>query len=1075
MAWLPVSANQPTQYEASRTISGSSLIQLNNRNREFIGSENNSDFSFNSVAINWQEDLPENANLELFLRFHNGSWSKWYDLHPSIDGKKGDFGKTAFLSSAPSNAFEYKFMLETDGFWAEAKINNLEITLFNAQPTKEIIDEPEFSDFEKGQIIRSTFLAFIGKEDSTLIASNKAKTSSSSLKVITRKQWGADESLRILNEDAEPQIKEEKDDPSELEKKFAKELKIIRTVTKNSKGKKLKWPLEYAEKTRKIVIHHTATTDEALVASTGTTKRQNYKQIVNNIYRYHALTRGWGDVGYHYIIDPDGRVYEGRYGEAVGAHAAGSNTGSLGIAVIGNYEDNQVPKKVIDSIVKLSSNKTKKFKIKADGKSSFRGEKSHNILGHRDVSATTCPGSKLYKAIPKIRKLVASANSQTSNLPFAFEDVSSTYDVDLNRSETKTVTLKLKNIGKTTWGGGSYLTLDQNSTNKALVDFPGKTGIKLAIMKESSVKKGKIATFIFKIRAKELSGISELSITPFIKASNKSHRINHKIYLPVFVSEPIYTYKVGKSKLPPQTIKAGKNIIAWIELKNTGNVAWKRNGNTVSLGTDSPRDRRSIFAKKKPFARIGRLRDAIVKPGETGKFYFDIKAPNESGLYTEYFTPVVEGVTWMENKKLKFTTYVYENDFEGLITSIEGDKSIGKNASNEIVVTLKNVGGKTWKKSGPSSLSFDTSLGKGASVSKIKIPPKDVKPGQEIEAIITLKVNALAKNGLLKITPKIGNNKLLKIGSKRFFYKVVKGKKSSISSKSKSKITSKVPTASADDIRVKISFNKNPSISSSKGMYLYSGDKKVTTYSSNKKVDVTYKSGAYRVKSGGSSRSVAKPPRFVPKINSILEIANMNRRPSWNPDINDNSFRGILEVRMDSGKLVTINELDLESYLKGLAENTNAEPIEKIKALIVAARTYAKYYMTVDEKFPGKAWHIDDDPDSSQKYLGYGYELRGAKTVEAVAATTGEVITYRGKLIKTPYFSQSAGKTFSAQQVWGWKHTPYLQSVSDSYCKAGILRGHGVGLSGCGARGLAEAGKNYQEILKYFYTGVKVE
>ena len=157
-----------------------------------------------------------------------------------------------------------------------------------------------------------------------------------------------------------------------------------------------------------------------------------------------------------------------------------------------------------------------------------------------------------------------------------------------------------------------------------------------------------------------------------------------------------------------------------------------------------------------------------------------------------------------------------------------------------------------------------------------------------------------------------------------------------------------------------------------------------------------------------------------------------------------------------------------------MAENANDEKMEKMKALIVAARTYAKYYTTIGEKFAGKAWHLDDDPAVSQKYLGYGYEMRAPRAVEAVKATTGEVIKYQGTLIKTPYFSQSAGRTLSAQEVWGWKDTPYLKSVTDSYCKETTKLGHGVGLSGCGARGMADAGKSYIEILKYFYTGVEV-
>ena len=102
-------------------------------------------------------------------------------------------------------------------------------------------------------------------------------------------------------------------------------------------------------------------------------------------------------------------------------------------------------------------------------------------------------------------------------------------------------------------------------------------------------------------------------------------------------------------------------------------------------------------------------------------------------------------------------------------------------------------------------------------------------------------------------------------------------------------------------------------------------------------------------------------------------------------------------------------------------------------------------------------------------------EMRSSYTVNAAEETYGEVVTYDGELIKTPYFSQSDGRTRSAEEVFGWTHTPYLQSVDDPYCEGLEMRGHGVGLSGCGSKGAAENGKTYLEILKYYYLGVEIE
>jgi hypothetical protein len=62
--------------------------------------------------------------------------------------------------------------------------------------------------------------------------------------------------------------------------------------------------------------------------------------IMRSIYRYHAVSRGWGDIGYNVIADKFGRLWEGRYGglasTVIGAHAGGFNTGTFGVSMLGN-------------------------------------------------------------------------------------------------------------------------------------------------------------------------------------------------------------------------------------------------------------------------------------------------------------------------------------------------------------------------------------------------------------------------------------------------------------------------------------------------------------------------------------------------------------------------------------------------------------------------------------------------------------------------------------------------------------------------------------------------------------------
>lgn len=140
-----------------------------------------------------------------------------------------------------------------------------------------------------------------------------------------------------------------------------------------------------------------------------------------------------------------------------------------------------------------------------------------------------------------------------------------------------------------------------------------------------------------------------------------------------------------------------------------------------------------------------------------------------------------------------------------------------------------------------------------------------------------------------------------------------------------------------------------------------------------------------------------------------------------------------------------VNELPLEDYLRGIAEVSNGDNTEKIKTILVAARSYAYFYsFPENRKFPGKSYDGSDNPDEFQKYLGYGYEKRSPNSSKLVDETNGQIITYEKKPIKPWYFSESSGQTLSYTQYCEKRRKegslpsssactdiPYLQSVTD--------------------------------------------
>jgi len=187
-----------------------------------------------------------------------------------------------------------------------------------------------------------------------------------------------------------------------------------------------------------------------------------------------------------------------------------------------------------------------------------------------------------------------------------------------------------------------------------------------------------------------------------------------------------------------------------------------------------------------------------------------------------------------------------------------------------------------------------------------------------------------------------------------------------------------------------------------------------------------------------------------------------------------NRFRGILECRVIDGQLALINELALDDYMMGISEEPDTEPYEKQRAFAIAARTYAAWYMDPDHrKFPGMPYDGSDSPAIFQKYSGMNYESQHPSWIKAVQDTHDTVLTKDGQVIKPPYFSSDDGRTRSPAEA-GWKTFPFAEifaSKPDPWCEGMTLRGHGVGMSGCGAEGQANEGRTAEEILEYYYPG----
>ena len=189
-----------------------------------------------------------------------------------------------------------------------------------------------------------------------------------------------------------------------------------------------------------LTLHHTA--------GKSAYSRSEVPGILRGIQNYHVKSRGWSDIGYNMLVDRFGTIYEGRSGGfdtgIVGAHAAGANTGTFGVAVLGTYSSRAVPTAVTDAVAKIAVwqgqrwnyDPTTKFQYTSGGGGSSRFKPGTKvtlprIFAHRDVGRTDCPGNSLYSKLGAIR-------SQTKKLQTPTIKTSGAIGTFYNKNKSKT-------------------------------------------------------------------------------------------------------------------------------------------------------------------------------------------------------------------------------------------------------------------------------------------------------------------------------------------------------------------------------------------------------------------------------------------------------------------------------------------------------------------------------------------------------------------------------------------------------------------------------------------------------------
>jgi len=245
-------------------------------------------------------------------------------------------------------------------------------------------------------------------------------------------------------------------------------------------------------------------------------------------------------------------------------------------------------------------------------------------------------------------------------------------------------------------------------------------------------------------------------------------------------------------------------------------------------------------------------------------------------------------------------------------------------------------------------------------------------------------------------------------------------------------------------------------------------------------IDYNYDTGYYFINDNTGKRLLMTDSyiKLSSSNDNIFEINSWTNGPFWGQNVNDNEFRGNIEIEFNpnTGRLWLINELSLEKYLKGVAEVSDLAPYEFLKAQKIAARTYALFrYLTpkYTNTPSGEPFFTLRSTQADQVYRGYNREMRASNTSVAVDSTKGIIATYNNEPILAYYFAHSNGSTISSYEA-NMTAAPvaYLQPKLDPPSQGQSMLGHGVGLPQVGGMAAARQGANYSQILKYYYTNI---
>jgi hypothetical protein len=490
---------------------------------------------------------------------------------------------------------------------------------------------------------------------------------------------------------------------------------------------------------QKAIVHHTATRNN----STDPTAD------IRAMYYYHAVTRGWGDIGYNYLVDRSGNIWTGRQGgdDVTGGHTFGWNRGSFGVAALGDFSNVALPTPMLEGMARVIAMEFAQRGLQPTASDPFTHkeedtqEKQHeitsqppNVIGHRDCSykigiygaQTACPGQGLYNQMATIRNLSQTyVDAKFQNLVA----ITTAAPRVANTGEAVSVPVTVKNVGTSTLTAAntrlSYQLLDA-ATGRVHVTL----GPQIALLSDLLPGTAQLLNATLNVPGT----VGRYLVRWDLQSSGQWFRslyggAAHEEWL-----SAVEWHVTWVADRTPATMAIGDTVPVALTIKNTGSRPWPASAVKLSYHWASDVTQRTV--------NFNGNRAALpfdVQPGQQVTITLNVTAPTVPTRYRLWYDMVWEGSFWFGDRGVELLDRVVHVPFDyrasyGVTTP---SVAVAPGQFLTVPVTVTNTGGLTWPGGGMAAVMLGTHWYTGAGSlfywdGARSALPHDVGPGQPV-------------------------------------------------------------------------------------------------------------------------------------------------------------------------------------------------------------------------------------------------------------------------------------------------------------------------------------------------------